>query len=228
MENNETLIKEMFDAYMHFGYSRTRRHPSNIPYIFTTKTRGDIIDLEKTSQLLIDAMEAMKQAGADKKQILFVGTKPEARNIVRSAAERIDMPFVDNRWVGGTLTNFGEIRKRVNRLMDLEDRQEKGELVYRTKKELLMLEREITKLRKNFGGLTSLQKLPSMLVVVDALHEDIAVKEAQTLNIPIISLSNTDGDTSRIQFPIVGNDSHAHAVQLVTKKLTQSYEAGNA
>lgn len=226
--SNTELIQEMFDANMHFGYSRTRRHPSTIPYIFTTKTRGDIIDLEKSAELMTDAMAALEKAGSEKLQVLFVGTKPEARNIVRSAAERIDMPFVDNRWVGGTLTNFGEIRKRVNRLIDLEDRQEKGELVYQTKKELLMLEREIIKLRKNFGGLTSMPKLPAMMVVVDPLHEDIAVKEAQALNIPIVALSNTDGDIEALQYPVVGNDSHTHAVQLFTKKLTQSYEAGNA
>lgn len=226
--SNTELIKEMFDAHMHLGYSRTRRHPSVIPFIFTTKTRGDIIDLEKTAVQMTEAMAAIEQAGSQKSQILFVGTKPEARNIVRSAAERIDMPFVDNRWVGGTLTNFGEIRKRVNRLMDLEDRQEKGELVYQTKKELLMLEREITKLRKNFGGLTSMTKLPAMMVIVDPLHEDIAVKEALALNIPIVALSNSDGNIDPIAYPVVGNDSHIHAVQLFTKKLTQSYEAGNA
>ncbi|MCD8527784.1 MAG: 30S ribosomal protein S2 [Candidatus Pacebacteria bacterium] len=212
------LIQEMFEAGMHLGYSRTRRHPSTVPFIFANKSRGDVVDLEKTAELLEAAMETVRAFAAQGGTILFVGTKPESRNIVRAAAERIAMPFVENRWVGGTLTNFGEIRKRVNRLVDLQDRKEKNQLVFKTKKERLMLEREIIKLEKNFGGLVGLAKLPAAIIVIDSLHEDIAVKEARTLNIPIIALANTDANIDLIQHPVVGNDSSVKSIGFFTKK----------
>jgi small subunit ribosomal protein S2 len=225
MEATET-VKALFEAGVHFGYSKTRRHPSTVPFVFTTKNRNDIINLEKTAELLARAQETMKGLGAGGKQILYVGTKPEVKKVMREAAERIDMPYVDQRWVGGTLTNFSEIRRRVDRLMDLEYRKEHGELIYQTKKEKLMLEREIEKLKKNFGGLTSLKRMPEMLVVLDSGAESIAVAEANRMNVPVLALASTDCDITKVTFPIVGNDTAITSVKLIMDTLTSAYDAG--
>lgn len=225
---SETTIQNMFDAGAHFGYSRTRRHPSTAPYIFTTKSRGDIIDLEKTAPLFESAKEVMKGLATGGKMILFVGTKPESRNIVKAAAEKLGMPYVDNRWVGGTLTNFKEIRKRVDRLMDLQYKREHNQLVFKTKKERLMLEREIEKLERNFGGLTMMKELPTMMFVVDSLHEDIATEEARNTNVPVMGLCNTDCNINLIQHPIIGNDNSVQSVSFFVKTLVDAYLAGKA
>jgi small subunit ribosomal protein S2 len=225
---SESTIQKMFDAGTHLGYSRTRRHPSVAPYIFTTKTRGDILDLEKTAPLFEAALESLKGFAAQGKTILFVGTKPEVRNVVRAAAERLNMPYVDNRWVGGTLTNFKEIKKRVDRLIDLQDKREKNQLVFKTKKERLMLEREINKLERNFGGLVSLKELPDLMIAVDSLHETIAVDEARVTKVPILGVCNTDCNIDIIDYPIVGNDSNVASVKFFMQAITGAYEAGKA
>jgi small subunit ribosomal protein S2 len=226
--SEKNSIQQMFEAGAHFGYSRTRRHPSVAPYVFTTKTRGDILDLEKTAPLFESALENLKGFAAQGKTVLFVGTKPESRNIVRAAAERINMPYVDNRWVGGTLTNFHEIKKRVERLIDLQNRREKNQLVFKTKKERLMLEREIIKLEKNFGGLISLKELPSLMIIVDTLHETIAVNEAVVTHIPILGICNTDCNINAINYPIVGNDNNVMSVKFFMQAITQAFTAGKA
>lgn len=222
----QEIIQKMFDAGAHLGYSKTRRHPSTAPYIFTTKNSGDIIDLEKTAELLAAAEEAMKGLATGGKQILFVGTKPEARKIMRSAAEHLGMPFVTERWIGGTLTNFAEIRKRANRLMDLEYKREHNELVFKTKKERLMLEREINKLQRNFGGIVDLKDMPALVFVIDSGAESIAVEEATQMNIPVMSISSTDCNIDRITFPVVANDSALASVKFFVEALTHAYESG--
>ncbi|MCI5051165.1 MAG: 30S ribosomal protein S2 [Candidatus Pacebacteria bacterium] len=216
---NEALVNEMFEAGAHVGYSKTRRHPSAREFVFDSRQKKDIIDLEKTTTQLETALGFLKELQGTDKQVLFVGTKAEARRLMREAAELIDMPFVTERWLGGTLTNAKEIRSRVDRLIMLQDQAEKGELVAATKKEKLMLEREIERLEKKFGGLKTMKKAPAALFVIDSKKEEIAVTEARQMNIPVIAIANTDCDVSIINYPIVANDTNVSSIALFTNKV---------
>lgn len=200
-------VQELFDRGAQFGFSKTKRHPSIVPYIFTMKNRRDIIDLEKTVEQIEVAEAFMKSMIEAGKTVLFVGTKPEVRDSIRTIAESVDMPFVDMRWVGGTLTNFSEIRRRADRLLDLEYKKEHKQLVFKTKKEALMIDRDIERLQKNFGGITQLKKLPDVMFVIDPKAEEIAVTEARLLDIPVVAIANTDCNIEKVDYPIVANDT---------------------
>lgn len=219
---NEALITEMYEAGAHVGYSKTKRHPSTSDFIFESRKKKDTIDLEKTEIQLTEALKMLVDIKTKGLQVLFVGTKPEAKGIVRSQAELIDMPFVTERWLGGTLTNQRELKQRVERLITLSEQSEKGELVAATKKEKLMLEREIERLERKFGGLKNMKRLPAALFIVDSKKEYIAVEEARQMNIPVISLSNTDCDINIINYPIVANDTNISSISLFTKKIADS------
>lgn len=219
---NEALIKEMFEAGAHVGYSKTKRHPSTRDFVFESRQKKDIIDLEKTELGLNEALKSLVDIKSKGLQVLFVGTKPEAKGIVRSQAELIDMPFVTERWLGGTLTNRRELKGRVERLITLSEQSEKGELVAATKKEKLMLEREIERLERKFGGLKNMKKLPAALFVIDPKKEYIAVDEARQMNIPVIALANTDCDVSIINNPIVANDTNLSSITFFTKKIVDA------
>lgn len=221
--NNER-IEEMFKAGAHFGYSKTRRHSSVSPYIFGVKNRVEIVDLEKVDELLDKALEFVSTLARDGKQLLFIGGKNEARQALKFAAESIDMPFVDGRWIGGTLTNFSEIKKRINKLADLTQKKEKGELAKHTKKERLMIDREIENLERFFSGISSLRDLPKAIFVVDSKKENIAVAEATRMNIPVISLCGTDCDLSKVNYPIVANDSSVSSIEFFVKQIAQAYK----
>jgi len=219
---SESLINDMFDAGAHVGYSKTRRHPSARPFIFESRQKKDIINLEHTGEQLEKVLEFLKELQKEDKQVLFVGTKAEARRLVREAAELIDMPYVTERWLGGTLTNSSEIKKRVERLIKLTDQNEKGELVAANKKERLMLKREIERLDVKFGGIKTMKKAPAALFVVDPKKEDIAVTEALQMNIPVIALANTDCNIERINHPIVANDTNVSSIAFFTKKIADA------
>jgi small subunit ribosomal protein S2 len=219
------MIEKLFAVGAHFGYAPSRRHPSVAPFIFGSKGGSEIFDLEKTVQCLDEALEVVKTLAAARKTILFVGSKAEARVPVKRVAERLNQPYVASRWIGGSLTNFSEIRKRLNRLADLTDMREKGELGHFTKRERLLIDREITDLDLMFGGLRGMSKLPDALIVVDPKRESIAVAEANNLNIPIIALLNTDCDRKVINHPIPMNDATQEAVAFVLDELATSYSA---
>ncbi len=221
-KTNENLIQEMFEAGAHVGYSKTKRHPSTKPFIFESRQKKDVIDLEKTERQLAEALAMLVDIKAKGLQVLFVGTKPEAKGIIRSQAELIDMPFVTERWLGGTLTNRRELKGRVERLLKLTEQAEKGELVAATKKEKLMLEREIERLERKFGGLKNMKKLPAALFVIDPKKEHIAIEEALQVNIPVIALANTDCDISIINYPIVANDTNLSSITFFTKKIADA------
>ena len=190
-------VQELYDAGVHFGYARARRHPSAAPYLFGTKDRTDIFNLEETKKRLDAAAAFLASLSGSGKAILFVGGKPEAHALVESAAKEAGQPFVAGRWIGGTLTNFKNVRKRIERLLQLEKERESGELEKYTKRERLMIDREIEELRGRFGGLVTLTDLPAaMFVFVDSRHEHTAVAEANQLNIPIVALSSSDCDFS--------------------------------
>lgn len=225
--NNER-IDEMFKVGAHFGYSKTRRHASTAPYIFGVKNKVEIIDLEKTEDLLAKALSFIVTLAKEGKQVLFVGGKNEARNALKMAAESINMPFVDGRWIGGTLTNFPEIKKRLMKLEDLVKQKERGELVKYTKKERLMIDREIANLERFFSGISSLKDLPKALVVVDSKKEVIAVNEAKKMNIPVIALCGTDTDITNINYPIVANDSSVSSITFFVNEIAKAYEKAKA
>lgn len=222
-----TLIERLFSVGAHFGFSKSRRHPTAAPFIFSTKHGTDIIDLEKTQVALEHASALMHDAGKTGKVVLFVGTKEEIVPCVLRASTEAKMPHVVNRWVGGMLTNFSEVRKRIARLKDLVAQGESGELERKyTKKERVMIGRELDKLKHNFSGIESMERLPHYLVIVDPRHDDIAVKEAQETNIPTIGITGSDMNLRNITYPIVVNDTLQSSVDMVLNELVQAFEQG--
>lgn len=221
-----TAIKKLFEAGAHYGYARMRRNPTIAPFIFGQKNRNDIFDLELTEVKLKEATSAAEKFASEGKNILFVAGKNEARIIMRRAAEKADMPFVAGRWIGGTLTNFKEISKRVRRLDTLRTDKEKGNLDKYTKRERLMIDREIAELDDRFGGIVDMKELPAALFVVDPRHEDIAVREAFALNIPVIAVANSDCDLSMVAYPIPANDATAKSISFFTEALVAAIDAG--
>lgn len=224
---NSTLIQRLFNAGAHFGFKKSRRHPTVVPYLFTTKEGIDIFDLEKTAASLEETKEVLKQAGLMGKTVLFVGTKDEAAKVVKRVAEGIDAPYVVNRWIGGILTNLPEIKKRLNRLEALTHESVSGELERKyTKKERVMLGREMDKLAHNFGGVTKMQKTPDYLLVVDPRHDHIAVTEAKSRNVPVIAIMSSDCDATQVDYPVVVNDALQTSVTLVLEELAAAFKEG--
>lgn len=221
-----SMIESMFNAGAHFAFSKSRRHPSVAPYIFGVKNKVEIFDLEKTTTLLETAKEFVKNLGKDSKMVLFVGGKSEARNAVKNGALSLGMPYVDGRWLGGTLTNFVALRKRVEKMEKLTMEREKGELAKYTKKERLLIDREITKLERFFSGVVSMKDLPKALFVIDPKKEKNAVKEAQDMGIPVIALLGSDCNMKEVKFPIVGNDASETSIQFFVNEITKAYSEG--
>lgn len=217
------VASELLAAGAHFGYSKTRRHPSTKEYIFTTKNNVDIIDISRTERQLVDALEFVKKLGEEKKTILFVSGKPESKTIMEAAAKELNMPYVENRWIGGTLTNFGQIKRRIDVLIDLKMKKEKGELVKYTKKEQSDFARQIEKMTRNFGGLIGMSKKPDAVFVIDTKKEQIAATEAMMTGIPVIGLANTDCDIREIDYPIIGNDASKTSVQYFVDQIVKAY-----
>lgn len=225
--SNSTLIQRLFNAGAHFGFKKSRRHPTVIPYLFTTKDGVDIFDLEKTAASLETAKELLKQAGLSGKVVLFVGTKDESVNIVKKVAEQVNAPYVVNRWIGGMLTNMSEIKKRIIRLEALTNEATSGELERKyTKKERVLIGREMTKLEFNFGGIKNMQKTPDYLLVVDPRHDHIAVEEATNKNVPVIAIMSSDCDAAKITYPVVVNDSLQTSIAVVLEELAAAYKEG--
>jgi len=220
---DKTIIEKMFDAGAHFGYSKSKRHPSMKSLIFGTKNKVEIIDLEKTDEYLERALEFVASIASEGKQILFVGSKNETREAIKAGADAIDMPYVFNRWIGGTITNFSEIKKRIARLEDLTLKREKGELGMYTKKERLLIDREIEGLERHFGGLLPMKHKPAAIFVIDSKHEKIAVKEAKCSGIPVISLSGSDCNIKEIEHPIPANDASRLSVTFFINKIVDAY-----
>jgi len=219
----------MFAAGAHFGFKKSRRHPSMKPYLFGSKEGTDIFDLEHSVALLESAKEALKTAGMEGKTVLFVGTKEEVSKQVREQAEKISTPYVTNRWVGGMLTNWSEVKKRLGRLSDLVSQGESGELERKyTKKERVVITRELNKLMHNFGGIRTLERLPDMLVIIDPRHDKLAVAEAREKNIPIVAVMSSDNDAKSADYPVVQNDTLRASVDIALTELAQAYAEGKA
>ncbi|MBN2094309.1 MAG: 30S ribosomal protein S2 [Candidatus Zambryskibacteria bacterium] len=219
-ENN---LDELFKVGAHFGFSKSRRHPSMTPYIFGSKNRVDIIDLEKTQKFLEKALDFIGSLATSNSQILFVGGKNEAQKVIEEEAQKISMPYLASRWIGGTLTNFSEIRKRINLMLDLSSQKEKGELGKYTKKERLLIDRKIKKLQKMFNGIKDMTALPKALFIVDPRFEDIALKEARTIKIPIVALCGSDNNIKDIDYPIPANDANSASIRFFVDKIVEVY-----
>ena len=225
--STQTTIEEMFKAGVHYGYSKSRRHPSASSYVFATKNGVDIINIEKTYELYEKAIEAITKYAASGKTILFVGTKPEARQQIIETALALNMPYVSERWVGGALTNFPEIKKRIVKLLDLRDQKEKGELDKYTKKEQLLIDKEMEDMTKNFQGLTGITKTPDVVFIIDPKKEQIALTEAKKMKLPIIALLNTDCNLKQVQYPIIANDASVSSITYFLSKIKEAYINGS-
>ena len=223
---DNATIEAMFKAGAHYGYSRARRNSSVRSYLYGVKNGVDIIDLGETFKMLESAKARLLELGKLGKAVLFVGTKHEIRAIVEEVAKSISMPFVNERWIGGTLTNWLEIKKRTGRLKELSDKFAKGELEKYTKKERLLFEREMAKLQTEFGGIASLESTPSALVIVDPREEHIAVMEAKKMKVETVALLNSDCNASEIVYPILANDSALLSVRYFLEALRDAYLEG--
>jgi small subunit ribosomal protein S2 len=222
----DTIIEKMFQVGAHYGYSKTRRHPSVASYIYATKNKSDIINLEKTSILLGEATEFVKNLGAQNKIVLCVGTKPEAKVAIKDMAESLNMPFVVERWIGGTLSNFTEIKKRITELETYRKDSQEGGLDKYTKKERGVLAKKMEKLTRYYSGLIGLKKTPDALFIIDAKSEHIAATEARKAAIPVVALVNSDTNIKGIDYPIVANDSGIPSIKFFTSAILNAYKEG--
>ena len=233
LENNEVLpamavvtMKQLLDSGVHFGHQTRRWNPKMKRFIFTERNGIYIIDLQQTLTYIDRAFEFIKETVAHGGTILFVGTKKQAQEAIANEALRVGMPFVNQRWLGGMLTNFSTVHKRLQRLKELESMEQTGGFQGLTKKEILMLTREKEKLEKTLGGIRDMAKVPSAVWIVDTKKEHIAVGEARKLNIPIVAVLDTNCDPDEVDYPIPGNDDAIRSAALLTKVVAEAAAAG--
>lgn len=223
---SNTAIEALYSSGVHFGFIKSRRHPSTKPYIYGIKNKIEIFDLEKTNEALNKALSFIEDLTSRNGKILFISGKNEAKAAIVSTAESINMPYVGGRFIGGTLTNFPEIKKRVEKLESWVGQKEKGELVKYTKKERLLIDREIDRLKNLFFGLSSMKTLPQAIFVVDAKKEYIAVTEARKMSIPVIALCGSDNNLNDVNFPIPGNDASRMSIEFILGKVAEACKSG--
>lgn len=224
--NTDVTIDALFGVGAHFGFVKSRRHPSVKPFIFGVKNKVEIFDLEKTKKAFDKALDFIKETASKKGTILFVGGKNEAKSSIEKFASSINQPFVPGRWIGGSLTNFSEIKKRIDKLERLLEEKEKGLLSKYTKKERLLIDREIEKMKLYFSGLTAMKSLPKVLFIIDPRKEEIALKEAKFLKIPVIALAGSDCNITGIEFPIPANDASRLSIDYFLEKAVEAYKLG--
>jgi small subunit ribosomal protein S2 len=215
-------MKELLEAGVHFGHQTRRWNPKMKAFIFGARNGIYIIDLQKTSRKLKEALAFISGVGSRGGSVLFVGTKRQAQEPVVEASAKCGMHYVDQRWLGGTLTNFQTIRKRINRLKELEEISAAEDKGSRTKKEIARLDKELSRLSKSLSGIKSMDRLPQALVVIDPNREKIAVAEANKLGIPVVALVDTNCDPDPIDYPIPGNDDAIRAIRLLTDRLADT------
>ncbi|MFC1624023.1 30S ribosomal protein S2 [Candidatus Omnitrophota bacterium] len=220
------LIKQLLEAGTHFGHNRSRCNPKMRDFVFGERSKIYIIDLEKTVEFLNKAREFLKGIASKGEKILFVGTKKQAQDIIFESAQRSGMFFVKDRWLGGTLTNFKTIRNSIKRLKDIETMEQDGTFDAIKKKEKAILTKEMEKLKKNLQGIVDMKKMPGAVFIVDARKEDIAVKEARKLSIPIVAMIDTNADPDLIDYPIPANDDAMRSIKLITGLITDSIVEG--
>ena len=219
-------MKQLLEAGVHFGHQTRRWDPKMAEYIFQARNGIHIIDLQKTSKKLDEAYAFLKEQAEEGKTVLFVGTKKQAQECVKEAAEKCGMYYVDQRWLGGMLTNFDTIQKRIQRLKDLEAMEQDGTFEVLPKKEVILLKKEMEKLERNLGGIKEMDKIPGVIFLVDPKKERIAVLEAKKLNIPVIGLVDTNCNPEEVDYAIPGNDDAIRAVKLIADVMANAVIEG--
>ena len=218
--------KDLLEAGVHFGHLRKKWNPKMQPYIFMERKGIHIIDLNRTLESLEETAHALKQIAKSGKKILFVATKKQAKEIVAEAAARVNMPFVTERWLGGMLTNFSTIRKSIKKMQSIEKMISDGTAENITKKERLQLSREKAKLEKVLGGISNMSRLPAAIYLVDISHENIALAEAQRLNIQTFGMVDTNSDPTKVDFAVPANDDATKSIAIITNYLTEAIIEG--
>lgn len=229
MSSVKTDVKAMLAAGVHFGHRTSRRHPKMSPYIHSKKGDAHIIDLIKTEEELQKALDKVEEVVAKGQTVLFVGTKRQAKNVIKEAAESVNMPYVTERWLGGMLTNQKTISNRIKHLLDLEKKMESGELNDRYNKlEVQRFQEEIDRLNHIFKGMKNHPLRPGIIFVADAIIDNNAVREANKLKIPVTGICDTNADPTKIDYPIPGNDDALKSIKLITDYLVQAIESASA
>lgn len=219
-------MRELLDSGVHFGHQTRRWNPKMRRFIFTERNGIYIIDLQQTLTYIDEAFEFVKETVAHGGTILYVGTKKQAQEPIQEEAKRIGMPYVNHRWLGGMLTNFQTVSKRLHRMKELQAMESEGGFEGRTKKEILMLTRERTKLERVLGGIADMSKIPSALWIIDTNKEHIAVSEAQKLNIPVVAILDTNCDPDVVDYPIPGNDDAIRSTGLLSRLISTAVAEG--
>lgn len=219
-------LKDLLEAGVHFGHQAKRWNPKMRPFIYTERDGVHVIDLAQTASRLDVAYDYVKNTVAGGGEVIFVGTKRQAQEIVKREAERVGAMYISERWVGGLLTNFEAVHKNIKRLNDLREKRDRKELGHFTKKEQLMIDREIIKMETLIGGIDRLDKLPAALFVIDAKKEDNAVREAKKTGVKVVALADTNCDPTVIDYPIPANDDAIKAIDLLTTTIANAYQEG--
>lgn len=229
MATNEVDIKKLLEAGAHFGHKTERWHPKMAPYIHSTRNGTHIIDLNKTVENLENALSFLNKTAAQGKQILFVGTKRQAKELIKSTAIELNMPYVSERWLGGMLTNWNTIGERVKHLQELENKMASGELANKYNKlEVQRFQEEIDQMNILYGGIKQLNKKPGAVFVVDIINDNNVIKEAHKLNIPIVAMVDTNADPSSVDYPIPSNDDAIKTIELVLDYVKNAVNDGKA
>ncbi len=225
---SEIVVKEILEAGVHFGHKTSKWNPKMRPYIYGKRNNIHIIDLKETIRGLVRAQKYLYKVAAQGSLILFVGTKRQAVDTVRQAAESCGMPYCTERWLGGTLTNFRTIRSRLKRLEELEQLETSGELATYSKKQQSRLRRDLDKIRRNLGGIREMNRLPEAIVIVDPSKEKNCIQEARSLGITTVALIDTDSDPDLVDLPIPGNDDSIRSIKIIASYLAHAVSQGRA
>ncbi len=228
METNTSLQQQLLEAGVHFGHLKKKWNPKMLPYIFAEKKGIHIIDLNKTTESLQEASAALKQIARSGKKIMFVGTKKQAKEIATQCAQRVNMPYVTERWLGGMLTNFNTVRKSVKKMQSIEKMLGDGTLDNITKKERLTLTRDKEKMEKVLGGIAQLGRVPAALFIIDIGHEHIALSEAKRLGVTTFGMVDTNCDPNKVDFPIPANDDATKSIAIIIEYITAAIAEGLA
>jgi small subunit ribosomal protein S2 len=228
MEQNTSLQQQLLDAGVHFGHLKKKWNPKMLPYIFAEKKGIHIIDLNKTVEALQESAAVLKQIAKSGKKIMFVATKKQAKEIVTECAQRVNMPYVTERWLGGMLTNFNTVRKSVKKMQSIEKMLNDGTLDSITKKERLTLTRDKEKMEKVLGGIANMGRIPAALFMVDIGHEHIALAEARRLGITTVGMVDTNCDPNKVDYPIPSNDDATKSIAIIVNYLTAAIAEGLA
>lgn len=219
-------LQELLEAGVHFGHQVRRGHPRMRTFIYGARDGVHIVDLTQSEKYLKQAVEAVYELGKMGKALLFVGTKKQARSIVEELAKKLEAPYLTQRWIGGFLTNFEEVKKNIKKLKEFKEQREKGTLLKYTKKEQLLLERQMNKLQRDLGGVLDMDVTPDAIFVVDAVSDEIAVREAYKLGIKVVAIADSNCDPTKIDYPIPGNDDAIKSIKILTEAVASAYGEG--